>query len=78
MRTAIQKEVYGVANIIAANNGDFNVSLSHTKTEDTTQCIADSDQVVSQVARVVCGTTSKEQMRFKRTFSLGLMEFKAW
>jgi hypothetical protein len=78
MKTAAEEEVYGAVNMTADKREEFQVRLSDAETEATTWSIADTDRIVSQLEREIYGITSNEQMRFKKEFSIRLIEFEAW
>ena len=78
MKTAAKEEIYGAVNMTATKRVEIQVCLSDSETEATTWSIADRDCIVSQLEREMYGITSKEQMRFKKEFSIRLIEFEAW
>jgi len=78
MKTAAEEEVYGAANMTADKRVEFQVRLFDAETEATTLSIADTDRIANQLDRVIYGVTSNEQMRFKKEFSIRLIEFEAW
>jgi hypothetical protein len=40
--------------------------------------LADTELVTIQLEREICGITSNEQMRFKKEFSIRMIQFEAW
>jgi hypothetical protein len=78
MKTAAEEEVYGAVNIAADKRVEFQVRLSDAETEATTWSIVDMDRIVRQLEREIYGITSNEQMRFKKEFSIRLIEFEPW
>jgi len=78
MKTAAEEEVYGAVNMTADKREEFQVHLSNAETEATTWSIANTDSIVSRLEREIYGITSNEQMRFKKEFTIRLIEFEAW
>jgi len=78
MKTAAEEGVYKPVNMTADKCVEFQVRLSDVETEATTWSMADTDRIVSQLEREIYGITSNEQMRFKKEFSIHLIEFEAW
>jgi hypothetical protein len=78
MKTAAEEEVYGSVNMTGDKWEEFQVRLSDTETEATTWSITDKDRIVSQLESEIYGITSNEQMRFKKLFSIPLIDFEAW
>jgi hypothetical protein len=78
MKTAAKEEVYGAVNMMADKCVESQVCLSDAETKATTRSMADMDRIVSQLEREIYGTTSNEQMWFKKEFSICLIEFEAW
>jgi environmental stress-induced protein Ves len=66
-----------VVNITADKGEEFEVRLSDAETEATTWSMADTDRIVSQLERKIDGITLNEQMRFKKEFSIRMIEFEA-
>jgi hypothetical protein len=62
----------------ADNHVEFHVHLSNAETEATTWSMADTDRIVSQLAREMSGITSNKHMQFQNKPSIGLIKFKAW
>jgi len=78
MKTATEEEVHGAANMTSDKCVEFQVRLSEAKTEATTWSIPDTDHIANLLEREIHGTTSNEQMRFKKELSIRLIEFEAW
>jgi hypothetical protein len=78
MKTAAEQEVYRAVNMTADNHVQFQVRLYNVETAGTTWSMADMDRIVSQLERVIYGITLNEQMRFKKEFSIRLIEFEGW
>jgi len=77
MKTAAKDEAYGVANMTTDRQLQFLNHLSNTDTETTTWSLADTEHVTVQLEREMYGITSNEQKRFKKEFSIRLIEFEA-
>jgi hypothetical protein len=56
----------------------FQIRLSNAQTDATTWSLADTERVTFQLEREIYGITSNEQQRFKKEFSVRLIEFEAW
>jgi len=56
----------------------FQILLSAAETDATTWSLADMERVTIQLEREIYGITSNEQKRFKKEFSIRLIEFEAW
>jgi len=78
MKTAGEEEAYGAVNMTANTRLQFQVRLSDAETEATTWSMADTDHIVSQLAREMYRMTSKDQMRFMKEFSFHSVEFEDW
>ena len=78
MKTAAEEEAYGAVNMTADKRVQFQVCLSDGEIEATTWSIADTDRVVNQLEREIYGITLKAPMRFRKEFSICLVEFEAW
>jgi hypothetical protein len=77
MKTVAEEEVYRAINMTADKREEFQVRLSDAETEATIWSIADTDRIVSQLEREIYGITLNKQMRFKKEFSIRLIEFEA-
>jgi hypothetical protein len=78
METAAEDDAYGARNMTADKQLQFQNRLSDGETEATTWSLADSERVTFQVEREIYGITSNEQKRFKKEFSIRLIEFEPW
>jgi hypothetical protein len=78
MKTAAEDEVYGAANMTADKRLQFQICLSDAETDATTWSLADTERVTNQLEREIYGITSNEQKRFKKEFSIPMIEFEAW
>jgi len=78
MKTAAEDEVYGAANMTADKRLQFQIRLSDAETDATTWSLADTERVTNQMGREIYGITSNEQKRFKKEFSIRMIEFEAW
>jgi hypothetical protein len=78
MKTAAEDEAYGVANMSADTQLQCQNCLSNAGTEARTWSLADPECVTIQLEREIHGITSYEQMRFKKEFSIPMIEFEAW
>jgi len=64
---------------MTANKGvEFQGCLSYAETEATTWSIAYTDCIANQLQRDIYGITSKDQIQFKKKFSIPWVEFEAW
>ena len=77
-KSAAEEEAYGAVNMTADKRVQFQVCLSDAVIEATTRRIADTDRVVNQLEWEIYGITLKDQMRFRKEFSIRLVEFEAW
>ena len=77
-KAATEDEAHRVATMTADKRLRFQNHLSDAKTEATTWSLADSEHVTIQLERKIYGIASNEQMRFKKEFSLHLIDFEAW
>jgi len=77
MKTAAEDEAYGAANMTADKQLQFQIRLSNADTEATTWSLADTERVTIQLEREIYGITSNEQKRFKKEFSIRMIEFEA-
>jgi hypothetical protein len=75
IKTAAEKEVYGVVIMTTDKREQFQVCPSDPETEATTWSITDTDRIVCQLEREIYGITSNEQMLFKNEFSIRLIQF---
>jgi len=78
MKTAAEEEGYVAVNMTADKRVQYPVCLSDAGIEATTWSIADADRVVNQLEREIYSITSKDQMRFRKKFSIRLVKFEAW
>ena len=78
MKTAAEYEALEAANITPDKGLQFQICLSIAGTEATTWRLADTERVTIQLARENIGITSNEQKRFKKEFSIRMIEFEAW
>ena len=78
MKAAAEDEAYGAANMTADKRLQFQIRLSDAETGATTWSLADMERVTIQLEREIYGITSNEQKRFKKEFSIRLIEFEAW
>jgi len=78
MKTAAEDEPYGATNMTTDKPLQFQVRLSDAETEGTTWSLADTKRVTNQREREMCAIISNEQKRFKKEFSIHLIEFEAW
>jgi len=78
MKTAAEDEAYGAPNLTADKRLQFQNRLSDAGTEASTWSLADSERITIQLEREIYGITSNEQKRFKKEFSIRLIEFGAW
>ena len=78
MKTAAEEEVYVAVNMTPDKCVECQVSPSDAETGATTRIMTDMDRIVSQLERGINGSTSNEQMRFKKELSIRLIEFEAW
>ena len=77
MKAAAEDEAYGAANITADKRLQFQIRLSNAETAATTWSLADTERVTNQLEREIYGITSNEQKRFKKEFSIRVIEFEA-
>jgi len=78
MKTAAEDKAYGAANMNADKRLQFQNSLSDAEAEATTWSLADTERLTMQLEREIHGITSKKQRRFKKEYSIHLIEFEAW
>jgi len=78
MKAAAEDEAYGAASMTADKQLQFQIPLSDAGTEATTWILADTERVTNQVEREINGITSNNQKRFKKGFSIRLIEFGDW
>jgi len=78
LKTAADDEVYGAANKTADKRLQFQIHLSDAETDATTWSLADTERVTNELEREIYGITSNEQKRFKKEFSIRMIEFEAW
>jgi len=55
----------------------FQIRLSDAETEATTRSLADTECVTCQLEREIYDSTSTEQKRFKKEFSIRMIKFEA-
>jgi len=60
MKTAVEEEAYGAANMTADKRLPFHDCLSDAETEVTTWSLADTERVTNQLEREIYGITSNE------------------
>ena len=77
-KTAAEDEAYRAGNMSSDKRLHFRNCLTHAEIEATTWCLTDTERVTIQLEREINGITSNEQMRFKKEFSIGMIEFEAW
>ena len=77
MNTASKDEAYGAANMTADKRLQFHIRLSDAETEAMTWSLADAECVTIQRERETYGITSNEQKRFRKEFSIHLIELEA-
>ena len=56
----------------------FQIRLSDAQMEATTRSLADTERVTHQLESEMYGITSNEQKRFKKEFSVRLIQFESW
>jgi hypothetical protein len=78
LKAPAEDEVYEAANMTADKRLQFQIRLSDAETEATTLSLADTERVIIQLEREIYSFTSNEQKRFKKEFSISLIEFEAW
>jgi hypothetical protein len=78
MKTAAEDEAYGAPNMTADKRLQFQNRLSDAETEATTWSLANLEHGTIQLEREIHGITLNEQKRFKKEFSIRLIEFEAW
>ena len=78
MKTAVADEAYRLANITGHKQLQFQNFLSDAVTEAMTWSLADMERVTIQLEREIYGITSNKQKRFKKEFSIRMIEFEAW
>jgi len=74
---ATEDEAYGAANMTADKWLQFQVHLSDAEIEAMTWILADTECVTTQLQRGIEGITWNEPMRFKKEFSICLIDFEA-
>jgi len=77
MKAASEHEAYRAATMTAHKRLPFQIRLSDAATKATAWSLADTERVTNQLEREIYGITSNEQKRFKKEFSIRLIEFKA-
>jgi len=78
MKTAAEDEAYGVANLTADRWRAVQIRVSDAVTDAATWSLGDTERVTIQLEREIDGITSNEQKRFKKEFSILMIEFEAW
>jgi hypothetical protein len=78
MKTEAEDEIYGAANMTADKRLQFQIRLSDAETDATTWSLAGTERVTNQLEREIYSITSNEQNRFKKEFSIPMIEFEAW
>jgi hypothetical protein len=78
LKAASDDEAFRAANMTDDKRLQFQIRLSDAETDATTLSLAETERVTIQLAREIYAITSNEQMRFKKEFSICLMEFEAW
>jgi len=78
MKTAAESQAYGAANRTPDKRLQFQICLSDAEPEPTTWSFADPEPVMNQLDKKTYGITLKEQKRFKKEFSICLIEFEVW
>ena len=68
-------EGYGVANMTADNQLQFQIRLYDAETEAMTWSLADMERVTNHQERGIYGITSNEHKRCKKEFSILMIEF---
>lgn len=74
MKSATDEEVYRASIITCNKCVDFQIHPPNTRIEANTWSIADTDHIVNQQQREICGITLTQQMRFKKRFSLYMIQ----
>ena len=77
-KAATEDEAYGAANMTIDKRLEFLLRLSDTETEATTWSLADTERVTIQLEREIYSITLYKQKRFKKEFSIRLIEFEGW
>jgi hypothetical protein len=78
MKAATEYDAYGAAIITADKQLQFQIRLSDAETDATTLNLADTERVTIQHKREIYGITSNEQKRFRKEFSIRLIQLEAW
>jgi len=78
MKAAAEDEAYRAVNMTTDKRLQFQIRLSDAETDATTWSLADTERVTIQLETEILGITSNEQKRFKKEFSIRLLEFEAW
>jgi hypothetical protein len=78
MMTAAEEQVYGGVRITADKCVEFQVGLSHVKTDATTWRITNTDGIVCPLEREIHCISSHEQMRIKKELAICLIKFEVW
>lgn len=78
MKTALEKEDYGVANMTADKCVEFQVSLSDAESVATTWRIIHMENIVNRLKSVIYCITSNDQMQHRQEFSIHLFKCDAW
>jgi len=78
MTTDAEDEANRVAKMTANKRLQFQIPLSNAEPEATTWNLADTERVTNQLESEIYGITSNELKRFKKEFSISLIEFKSW
>jgi len=75
---AAEDEAYVAANMTTNKPLQCQIRLSHAETEATTWSLADTARVTNQLEGEIYGITLNEQKRFKKEFSIRLIEYEDW
>jgi len=78
MTTATKEAAQGVATMTAYKRLQFQIRRSNAATEATSWSLADMERVTAQLEREIYGIILNEQKRFKKEFSIRLIEFEPW
>ena len=78
MKTAAKHTAYRAANMTTNKPLQFQIRISDPETDATTWSLADMEQVTNQLESEIYGITSNEQKRFKKEFSIRLIELECW
>jgi hypothetical protein len=73
-KAAANDKGYRAANMTADKQLQFPICLSAAETDVTTCTLADTQSITNQLEREINGITSNKQIRFKKEFSLSLID----